>query len=321
MSAPSAPGTPPAAARPPLRFFEFFRTTPTVDFVGKRKAFYVLSTVLALVTVGSLLVHRGPRLGIDFTGGTLIEGSFEKPAALEDVRRALSESGLEGVDLQSVPDRNAVIIREKSSSKDELSDKIEAAVRKSFPDNPFRLERAEFVGPVIGRHLVRQSLLAVVFSLLGIIIYVAFRFKNWVWGAAGVLALAHDVFLTVGFLSVTDRELTITVIASLLTLAGYSINDTIVIFDRIRENLRMRRKEPLDALINRSLNETLSRTIITSGMVFFVLLALLFFGGEVLNDFAAALTFGVVVGSYSTWFIAVPLVFDWQTRRARPPQR
>jgi preprotein translocase subunit SecF len=168
---------------------------------------------------------------------------------------------------------------------------------------------------------VRQSLLAVVFSLLGIIIYVAFRFKNWVWGAAGVLALAHDVFLTVGFLSVTDRELTITVIASLLTLAGYSINDTIVIFDRIRENLRMRRKEPLDALINRSLNETLSRTIITSGMVFFVLLALLFFGGEVLNDFAAALTFGVVVGSYSTWFIAVPLVFDWQTRRARPPQR
>ncbi|MBI4396866.1 MAG: protein translocase subunit SecF [Elusimicrobia bacterium] len=299
-----------------MKFFQ----TPHFDFLKLRNIFFGLSAVLALISIGSLVFHKGPNLSIDFTGGTLIQGFFKNPVSLEDVRKALSEAELGGAELQTVPTRNAIIIRYKSAEnadKDELGTQVTTALNKAFAENPFEIERVEFVGPVVGRHLMKQAFLAVVFSLLGIVLYVAFRFKNWIWGVSGVFALAHDVFITVGFLSVTNREISITVIAALLTLAGYSINDTIVIFDRIRENLRARRKEPLDVLINRSLNETLSRTIITSLTVFLVLLSLLFFGGEVIRDFSLALTFGVVVGSYSTLFIATPMVYVWQTRRSQ----
>ncbi|MGQ0644625.1 MAG: protein translocase subunit SecF [Elusimicrobiota bacterium] len=297
---------------------QLFKTVPQVDFMKRRKLFYGVSGAMVLGTLVFLAV-KGPPLSIDFTGGALVEGRFQQRAELEDVRQALSDAGLQ-VEIQTEPARNAVIIRTGSGAKDEAATRITDALNKAFPSNSFTLERAEFVGPVVGRHLVRQSLLAVVFSLLGIILYVAFRFKNWIWGATGVLALFHDVVITTGFLAVTGREMSVTVIAALLTLAGYSINDTIVIFDRIRENIRLRRKEPLDVLINRSLNETLSRTMITSLMVLLVLLALVFFGGEVLRDFSAALTFGVIIGSYSTWFVATPMVYDWQMRRARRPR-
>ncbi len=296
-----------------------FLKTPNFDFLKVRKFFYGLSSVLALVTVASLVYHKGPNPSIDFTGGTLVEGHFQNPVALEDVRKVLSDSHLGSPDLQSVPSRNAVIIRYKAEThaKEEFASQITDIMSKSFSGNAFTLDRVDFVGPVVGRHLMRQAFMAFIFSLLGIIVYVAFRFKSWIWGGAGVVALAHDVFLALGFMSVTGHELSITVIAALLTLAGFSINDTIVIFDRIRENMNMRRKESLDVLINRSLNETLSRTIITSLTVFMVLLSLLFFGGEVIHDFALALTVGVFVGSYSTLFIATPLVYDWQMRRSR----
>jgi len=293
---------------------QLFKTVPQIDFMKYRKVCYGISGALVAGTLALLLIH-GPHLSIDFTGGTLVEGHFAKPVPVVDVRQALSNTALGTLDLQSIPDRNAFIIRNKSDAKEELGTEITGALTKAFPDNAFTIDRTEYVGPVVGRHLIRQSFFAVFFSMVGIIIYVALRFKNWVWGVTGVLALWHDVIVAVGFLTITGRELSVTVIAALLTLAGYSINDTIVIFDRIRENLRSRRKEPLDVLINRSLNETLSRTMITSMMVLFVLLALLFFGGEVLNDFSAILTFGVICGSYSTWFVATPLVYDWQTRR------
>jgi preprotein translocase SecF subunit len=296
---------------------QLFKKTPQFDFMSRRKFLYAVSGSLMLGTLLLLLI-RGPRLGIDFTGGSLVEGFFQNPVALEDIRGALSKAGVTA-ELQSVPDRNAVIIRhrEKTGGKDVASALITQALSERFPDNPFTLERVEFVGPVVGRHLVRQSLFAIFFSLVGIIIYVGFRFKNWIWGTTGVIALIHDVLLTTGFLMLMGREISVTVIAALLTLAGYSINDSIVIFDRIRETLRLRRKEPLDILINRSLNETLSRTFITSLTVLMVLLAILFFGGDVLRDFAIGLTFGVICGSYSTWFISTPLVYDWQTRRKK----
>jgi preprotein translocase subunit SecF len=298
---------------------QFIKTTQ-FDFLGRRGFFFGLSGVLALVTVASLVIHRGPNFSIDFTGGTLVQGSFKEPVALEKIRAALGGADLGGGELQSVPFENAVIIRFKSGlhAQEDLGSRVTAALAKGFPDNPFTIERVEFVGPVVGRHLIKQAFFAILFSMLGIVAYVAFRFKNWIWGISGVLALVHDVFLTIGFMSVTNREVSLTVVAALLTLAGYSINDTIVIFDRIRENMRARRKEALDVLINRSLNETLSRTIITSLTVFLVLVALLVWGGEVIRDFALALTFGVVVGSYSTLFIATPLVYVWQTRRSRP---
>jgi preprotein translocase subunit SecF len=298
---------------------EFFKT-PNIDFVGKRKYFYALSAILAVLTVGSIILHKGVNPSIDFAGGTLVQGFFKTPVQLGDVRKSLSDAGLEGAELQSVPFHNAVIVRFKEGllAKEMAGNQVSDLFAKTFVDNPFTVERVEFVGPVVGKHLMVQTLWAIIFSLAGICIYVAFRFKRWVWGATGVLALIHDVFLTVGFMSVSGREMSVTVVAALLTLAGYSINDTIVIFDRIRENLRARRKEPLDVLINRSLNETLSRTIITSLTVFIVLLSLLFFGGQVLSDFSVALTFGVVVGSYSTLFIATPLVYDWQKNRRTP---
>jgi preprotein translocase subunit SecF len=301
---------------------EFFKT-PNFNYIKHHKVFFGLSAFLGVLAVGALVLRGKSLLSIDFTGGTLIQGYFEKQAvSLADIRGALTKAGLKGAELQSVPEHSAVILRFKTEQSEAdragIESKVKAAFAAAFPENPFVEERAEFVGPVVGQKLKVKAALAIFFSLLGIVIYVAFRFRNWIWGVSGVLALAHDVFLAVGFMAVMNREISITVIAALLTLAGYSINDTIVIFDRIRENIRLRgriNKEGLDVLINRSLNETLSRTIITSLTVFLVLLSLLLFGGEVIRDFALALTFGVVVGSYSTLFIATPMVYLWQTRR------
>lgn len=301
---------------------EFFKT-PRLQFIKNRNISFAFSGLLLLGTVVSLAV-RGPNLSIDFTGGTLIQGYFKNTAVpLDQLRAALDGAGFGGAQIQSVPFHNAVILRYKSSveNKQELATGVTGALNKVFPDNPFEVERVEFVGPVVGRHLVNQAVLAIFFSMLGIALYVAFRFRNLVWGVSGVIALVHDVAIAVGFLSFFQREISITVVAALLTLAGYSINDTIVIFDRIRENLRTRGrhgKEADDALMDRSCNETLSRSVITSLTVFMVLVALLFLGGEVIRDFALTLTIGVVVGSYSTIFVASPIVYVWQTRRGKP---
>ncbi|MBK8575597.1 MAG: protein translocase subunit SecF [Elusimicrobia bacterium] len=303
---------------------ELFKT-PNFNYIKYHKVFFGLSAFLGLLTIGALFSRGKNILSIDFTGGTLIQGYFEKEAVpLDKIRTALSEAGLPGAELQSVPEHNAVILRFKTKQSNEERQSVETRLKegvlKSFPNNPFIIERAEFVGPVVGRHLMGKASMAILFSLLGIVIYVAIRFKNWIWGVSGVFALIHDVVIATGFMAITGREVSITVIAALLTLAGYSINDTIVIFDRIRENIRLRgrsNKETLEVLINRSCNETLSRTIITSLTVFLVLICLLIFGGEVIRDFALALTFGVVVGSYSTIFIATPMVYLWQMRRTK----
>jgi len=264
-------------------------------------------------------------LSIDFTGGTLVQGFFEKSVPLQDIRKALDTAGYGTEQLQSVPSRNAVIMRYKvefsAENKDKLSAEITTALNKAFADNPFTVERVEFVGPVVGKHLIRQAFLAIIFSMAGIAVYVGIRFKNWIWGVSGVLALLHDVFFTMWFMSVLNREMSITVIAALLTIAGYSINDTIVIFDRMREGMRSRRKETLEVLIDRSLNETLSRTIITALTVFIVLVSLLFFGGDVIRDFSLAMTFGMVIGSYSSLFLAAPMVYAWQMHRAKALRR
>lgn len=303
---------------------ELFKT-PRFNYIKYHKLFFGISAALGLLTIGAI-AYRGKNIfSIDFTGGTLIQGYFEKGAIpLASVRTALSSGGFAGADLQSVPEHNAVILRFKTQQSDADRREVEAKLKglfvENFPDNPFVFERVEFVGPVVGKNLLGKAFLAILFSFFGIVIYVAIRFKNWIWGVSGVFALVHDVFIATGFMAITGREISITVIAALLTLAGYSINDTIVIFDRIRENIRLRgrsNKESLEELINRSCNETLSRTIITSFTVFLVLICLLAFGGEVLRDFSLALTFGVVVGSYSTIFIATPMVYLWQMRRAK----
>ncbi len=292
---------------------QFFKKT-NFDFVGKRSIFFVLSGLLILISVVSIFFHKGLNFGIDFTGGTLVQLKFSQHLPLSDIRSALSKNGI-NCELQDFPQQHSVIIRIKKGTDEGIAKKIVEIFKIDFPNNPFELERAEFVGPTIGKHLINQAFFALFWSFVGIIVYVAFRFKSGIWGFAGVIAIMHDVFITVGLFSVLNREISITVIAALLTLAGYSINDTIVIFDRMRENMRLYRKESLYELINRSVNETLSRSIITSLTVFLVLLSLFFLGGEVIHDFSLTLLFGVIIGSYSTIFVAAPIVYEWEMRK------
>ena len=292
---------------------QFFKKTD-FDFVGKRKMFFGISLTLVLISCLSILLHKGLNLGIDFSGGTVVQLKFEQHIALSDVRAILSKNGVV-CELQDFPQHNSISIRVKGTDET-ISSKIQGILRKEILQNPFILEKAEYVGPTIGRHLLNQAFFALFWSAIGIIVYVAFRFKSSVWGFAGVIAIVHDVFITVGLFSVLNKEFSVTIIAALLTLAGYSINDTIVIFDRMRENIRLYRKETLFQLINRSVNETLSRTVITSLTVFLVLLSLFFFGGEVIHDFSLALLFGVIIGSYSTIFVAAPIVYEWEIRKS-----
>lgn len=301
---------------------QIFKET-RIDFIGKRYIFFAISGGLILLGAGSLILKGGPRLGIDFTGGTLTEIKFKELPALEKLREGLNQGGIGFFELQSFPQQRSVIVRTKIAGKDEseTAGKIQAAIGRIVAENLFEIQRIEFVGPAIGKYLIKRASLAIVFSLLGIVVYVAFRFRSGVWGSAGVIALAHDVFVTLGIFSILNKEVNILVISALLTLAGYSINDTIVIFDRMRENLRLKRNFPLGESINLSVNETLSRTIITSLTVFIVLLTLFFFGGEVIHDFSFALLFGVVIGSYSTIFVAAPLVYEWETRKRTMPKK
>lgn len=291
---------------------EFFKKT-NFDFVSKRHFFFGLSAALILVTVISIISHKGLNYGIDFTGGTLMQLKFSKQMPLADARKILAAGGLQA-ELQDFPKDNTIIIRVKSTEGG-LAKKVEDLFKAAAPENVFETERVEFVGPTVGRHLKNQAFFAMFWSFVGIIVYVGFRFSSGIWGFAGVLAIIHDVVITIGLFSVLNREISITVIAALLTLAGFSINDTIVIFDRMREDIRLYRKDSLYQIINRSVNETLSRTIITSLTVFFVLVALFFFGGEVIHDFSLALLFGVIIGSYSTIFVASPIIYEWEKRK------
>ena len=279
-----------------------------IDFIGKRIGFFALSAVLIAAGAASIAM-KGLNLGLDFTGGTLLQVQFAQ------VREAMNKAGLETA-IQSFTDRNAYQLKVKGTqeSVNEVADKMLAGFKASFPGNAYTEEKRDYVGPVVGRDLAKKALFAVILSLFGIIVYVAFRFSNPVWGAAGVVSLMHDVFLTMGALSVTNREIDLVVVAALLTIAGYSINDTIVIFDRMRENLRVFPKMPLGQLVNTSVNETLSRTLLTNLTVLAVVSILFVFGGEVINNFAFCMLVGSIFGTYSTIAIATPLVYQWENK-------
>ncbi len=285
-----------------------------IDFVGKRYIFFALSGALLLTGIFSLIVKKGPRWGLDFTGGTLIEVRFKNPPTVEEIRKALSEKGIGTLEIQSVSGEGAFILRtqSKEGADKDVGKEMQSILNQSFADREPILLRKEFVGPTVGKHLFRETGLAFILTFVGIIIYVAFRFRSGVWGAAGVVALVHDVFATIGIFSLFNKEITVTVVAALLTIAGYSINDTIVIFDYMREQMRLLRTESMSHVINRSINETLSRTIITNLTVFMVVMTLFFFGGEVIHDFAFAMVFGAIIGTYSTIAIAAPIIYEWQ---------
>lgn len=374
-------------------------TDTHIDFLGRRRYFVALSLVLMLAGAISLALNNGPKLGIDFKGGTLVYVKFKEAPDVSRIRSALSDQGINVATLQPFEEegshelkidldlgdeenlnigRDTIIdtlhsiyppeagkldfnnigeetlaerLRQRLANSPLSSSEIEEAatalidfrdeaprsgIVKDFseltsvsgvvPDiisalreetylGDFAIRRVEVVGPKIGRDLQWQAVQATLAALGGMLLYIAFRFE-WIYGVAAVVAVFHDVFITVGFFSLFDREIELTVIAALLTLVGYSMNDTIVIFDRVRENRKLTRKQPLETLLNDSVNQTLSRTVLTSGLTFIAVLSLFLFGGEVLRGFSFALVVGVLIGSYSSIFVASPLLLWWQNLAA-----
>jgi preprotein translocase subunit SecF len=285
------------------------------DFVGRRRWFYIASGTLMAISLLSILARGGLNYGIDFTGGTLIQVRYDKPVTVADVRRGLDDVKLGSAVIQQFGDAQEYLIRlpqEKDQKPEQLTQEVRAALGKATGAK-VEIRRVEFVGPQVGRDLQLQALYAVLAGMAGILIYVAIRF-DFRGGVISIVAIAHDVIVTLGALSVGNREMSLPVLAALLTIVGYSINDTIVVFDRIRESRGrgLRKGQSLADLVNGAVNQTLSRTILTSFTTFVSALVLFAFGGEVLRDFAFALVVGVITGTYSS-VAAASLVMDWES--------
>lgn len=286
---------------------DFFKTTPKIDFMGKRQVAIGLSVVLFVLSFISFAT-RGLNFGIDFTGGTLIEVAYDRVVDLGDVRRQLTAAGFDAAIVQHVGSAKGVIVRippRAGMQSAEISNRVLDALKKDTQAS-VEMRQVEFVGPQVGEELVEDGGLALIWALFGILVYVALRFELRL-AVASVIATVHDLLLTTGLVSVLGLQFDLTMLAAILTVAGYSINDTIVVFDRIRENFRkLRRESPLEVM-NRSINETLSRTLITGPTSLMVLTALYFLGGDVIDDFALTLIIGVVIGTFSSIYIASPI--------------
>jgi preprotein translocase subunit SecF len=295
-----------------------------IDFVGKRRNALVLSCIIIIIAVISLVTKGGPNYGIDFAGGTLVQVRFKTPTSAAGIKRGLMAIQLEDSLVQQFgeADTNEYLIRLESSDRSlrGLGDQISRALEDHFGKEVFEIRRVEMVGPKVGKDLRKKGLLSILYALIGILIYISWRFQLK-FAAGAVLALFHDVMITVGAFSVLNKEISLPIVAALLTIVGYSLNDTIVVYDRVRENTRKSRRDPFEKVVNRSINETLSRTILTSGTTLFVVLALFFFGGGVIHDFAFALLVGVLVGTYSSIFIASPVVIFWESLWGKKVQK
>jgi len=292
-----------------MRFLE----QPNFEFLRVRWIAFSLSALLFAITLGSLIVHGGPKYSIDFAGGSLLQVRFPEGVTVDAVRDHLATVGAANAEIQQFGGPEEILVRIPDIGEAGV-ESVKDAIRDRWPDAELR--REETVGPKVGHELRGAAIQSIVLALALILAYTTFRFE-FRWAVAAVIALVHDVVVTIGALSLTDREFSLAVIAALLTIVGFSLNDTIVIFDRVRENLRVPGRETFDRLLNRSINQTLGRTIITSGTVLLTTLALLFLGGEVLNDFAFALTVGVVSGTYSTVYVATAVVLEWENRWPR----
>lgn len=277
---------------------------PPIAFMRFRHFGLGLSSLLILLSL-VLIVTKGFNVGIDFAGGTLIEIGSERAISLEDVRSRVNNLQLGEAQIQSFGSETEAIIRVQADENTDVAALIENDIRSIIPDVSIR--RVEMVGPKVGEELIQTGLWAVIAALAGILIYVWLRFDT-AFGVASVTALLHDVILTLGLFSLFNLEFSLSVVAAILTIAGYSINDTVVVFDRIRENLRKYKKRTLSLVIDDSLNETLARTLVTSLTTLLALVCLFIFGGEVLRGFVAALIFGVVIGTYSSLFLASPML-------------
>ena len=304
---------------------ELFRDTK-IDWLGKKWYFLSFSLIFSIAGLLSILFWHHIPLGVDFKGGTDIRVAFSSTPNEDHIRHAMDLAGVHQATIQRISDpsgnaANKVIIElPESSASDTAHDagrkSVENALSENYHDSSFTIEQVEIVGPTAGRQLQKQAIWATVYSLIGMLVYLWFRFEL-IYGVAAVVAVFHDTLITIGAFSLTNQEITLTVIAAILTLIGYSMNDTIVVFDRIRENLGVSRRESLHDLVNRSINQTLSRTVISSGLTFLTVLSLYLFGGEVLHGFSFALVVGILIGTYSSIAVAAPMLVAYQEWRAK----
>jgi preprotein translocase subunit SecF len=341
---------------------QFLKPDININFTGKRKIAFLVSVVMILVSISSIIIHKGPKLGVDFAGGTLVQVKFFDSVVLDDIKSALYTVGLEKSSVQMFGDKkeNEFLIRTDLTvmTSEGFSKKVEKAL-KSSTGTDVEIRRVDMVGPQVGKDLREKALFAMFYALLFITIYISGRFElKWVlsgvvaaaligaiyffnlfnvsipfliatalvvtlilfwflnlkYAMGAIVALIHDVTVTVGLFSIFDKEFTLPIIAALLTIIGYSLNDTIIVFDRIRENLKKHHKKPLEFILNRSINETLSRTLLTSLTTLVVLITLFVLGGGIINDFAFAMIIGVLVGTYSSIYVASPILLAWQGR-------
>jgi preprotein translocase subunit SecF len=310
---------------------EFFRNV-NVNWLGWKWYFLAFSLVFSVAGITKMAWNwehpvggvRSPvPLGVDFRGGTQVDVQFSQPPDIIAIRHAIEMAGVRDASIQTFgpsADHQVLISLPEETNEQALDtgrQQIESALQAHYNNyfNPNTGVKVDVVGPTVGRQLEKQATLATLYSMLGMLIYLWFRFQL-IYGVAAVVACFHDTLITVGAFALTGREISLTVIAAILTLVGYSMNDTIVVFDRIRENLRLSRREPLTDLVNRSINQTLSRTVLTSGLTFTTVLALFIFGGQVLNGFSFALVVGILIGTYSSIAIAAPMLVAWQEYRA-----
>ncbi|MBK6770608.1 MAG: protein translocase subunit SecF [Ignavibacteria bacterium] len=300
-----------------MRIFE----NTNYDFLGKRKMFYAISLAIIVIGFTVLFITKSIPLGIDFSGGTELQIKFEKEVNIGDLREAMDNAGFAGMELKTMGSERDVLLRTPMQEEGQLvSDKIQQGIKAKIKDNNFEVQRIDKVGPKIGAELRRNALFAVIFSLIAILIYLAFRFQ-FVFAVGAVIALFHDVLVTIAVIAIFDAifpnlrlEFNQSMLAAFLTLVGFSSNDTVIVFDRIRENIKLFKNEDILHVMNRSINATLSRTIITSGTVFITVLVLFIFGGEVNRSFAFTFAIGIITGTYSSVFVASAIVVDWKER-------
>ena len=286
-----------------------------IDFIGKRNISFVISSIIAIIgIIGIIQIGRGAaNMGIDFSGGTAMQLKFSKPFSIADARAALHKHGIAKADLQEIKDGNMLLVKMAGAAVGKQSDIVQTAFKKELADNPFSVESSTEIGPSIGDKLRKDTLIAVALSLFSIILYIAWRF-DFKFGIGAIVATMHDVLAMIAIFYLLDREINLLFITAVLTIAGYSLTDTVVIFDRIRENLHKNLKGALHNIFNNSINEVLSRTIVTSLTTFVAAASLFLFGGEVIHDFSLALLIGIGVATYSSVFVASPIVVILENR-------
>lgn len=289
-----------------------------IDFIGKKYITLLVTGTLSILGIIAVIqiATGNANMGIDFAGGTGIQLRFEKPVSLQSVRAALDAGGIRDFELQDIPAENKVLVRTKLSEGDlsKLSDSITAAISQGIADNKYVVDSTTAIGPKVGAKLRGDSVKAIIYATIGILIYVAFRFK-FQFGVGATIATFHDVLAVLGIFYIMGKEINLIVVSALLTIAGYSLTDTVVVYDRIRENLKIYVRDSLKNVINNSINEVLSRTIIVSLTTFLAAAALFFFGGEVIHDFAFAIMLGIIIGTYSSIFVASPILLLWKKNR------